>query len=171
MSRESSIRVSDPERERASASLAAHWEHGRLSVAELDQRLDLVLNATTRGELDKVFADLPVSDELSPRRVPRASRRLRLPGVRRFRRVVALREPPELAYEQALAFIAPMLDTGGFRIVVAQPPSILRFARQEGRSASVTMTFLPAQAGGTTLLAFGDAPRAVRSAFARLRDD
>ncbi|HEY5856598.1 MAG TPA: DUF1707 domain-containing protein [Aldersonia sp.] len=54
------VRIGTAERERALSRLSAHFSAGRLSVAEFDERSATVAAATTRGDLDGVFADLPV---------------------------------------------------------------------------------------------------------------
>jgi len=66
------VRVGTAERERALKELSAHFSAGRLSVAEFDERSAAVATATTRGDLDKLFADLPDPD---PEPEPPASRR------------------------------------------------------------------------------------------------
>ncbi|MGI8622502.1 MAG: DUF1707 SHOCT-like domain-containing protein [Solirubrobacteraceae bacterium] len=56
-------RASDAERERAVEVLRAANAEGRLEVAELEQRLDLVLAARTREELEATAADLPATKD------------------------------------------------------------------------------------------------------------
>src|SRR5215207_796857 len=53
------IRASDAEREHHAELLREHAAQGRLTVDELDERLDRVYAARTRGELAPVVADLP----------------------------------------------------------------------------------------------------------------
>jgi hypothetical protein len=53
------FRVSDADRERAAALLRDHFAAGRLSAAELDQRLAASLAAKTAGDLRRNLADLP----------------------------------------------------------------------------------------------------------------
>lgn len=53
------IRASDSEREEVVAQLAEHATTGRLTLAELDERMTDAFAATTRGELDRIVADLP----------------------------------------------------------------------------------------------------------------
>ncbi len=55
----SPTRASDAERERAAAALRAHYAEGRLSETELEQRAHAAYRATHRGELERLFADLP----------------------------------------------------------------------------------------------------------------
>ena len=76
------IRASDAEREQHAELLREHAAQGRLTVDELDERLDRVYAARTRGELAPVVADLP--QRRPP--APRPSRRLtpRRPEVAAF---------------------------------------------------------------------------------------
>jgi hypothetical protein len=53
------IRIGTAEREQAMQRLSDHFAAGRLSVAEFEERSAVVAAATTRGELDTVFVDLP----------------------------------------------------------------------------------------------------------------
>lgn len=53
------IRVSDADREQATARLREHYAQGRLSSEELEERVTAALNAKTYGDLRRVMADLP----------------------------------------------------------------------------------------------------------------
>ena len=53
------IRASDADREQAVASLRDHFAEGRLTRAELDERLTTALSAQTAGDLRRLMADLP----------------------------------------------------------------------------------------------------------------
>ncbi|WP_019932996.1 DUF1707 domain-containing protein [Nocardia sp. BMG111209] len=53
------IRIGTAEREQAMQRLSDHFAAGRLSVAEFDERSGVVAAAVTRGDLAKVFTDLP----------------------------------------------------------------------------------------------------------------
>jgi len=55
------MRISDAEREAAAAELREHFASGRLDTDELNERLDRVFAAKTRGDLNGLFADLPSS--------------------------------------------------------------------------------------------------------------
>ncbi len=68
------VRIGTAERERALSDLSTHFEAGRLSTAEFDERSATVAGATTRGQLDTVFADLP-SLEPEPEAKPAESAR------------------------------------------------------------------------------------------------
>jgi len=54
------FRASDADREQARRQLAAHARAGRLRGAEMDQRCLKASEAVTCGDLDTLFADLPV---------------------------------------------------------------------------------------------------------------
>jgi len=53
------VRASDVERDAAAAALQEHFAQGRLTLDELQERLDSVLAARTHGQLDQLFADMP----------------------------------------------------------------------------------------------------------------
>ncbi|QIS17962.1 DUF1707 SHOCT-like domain-containing protein [Nocardia terpenica] len=53
------VRIGTAEREEAMRRLSDHFTAGRLSVAEFDERSGFIAAAVTRGDLAKIFADLP----------------------------------------------------------------------------------------------------------------
>src|ERR1700722_10446797 len=53
------VRAGDADRDAAAAALAEHFAHGRLTLDELDARLDATLTATTHGELSQAAWDHP----------------------------------------------------------------------------------------------------------------
>ena len=53
------LRASDAERERAAETLRRHHADGRLTTDELEERTARAYAATTRGDLDQLFGDLP----------------------------------------------------------------------------------------------------------------
>jgi DNA-binding PadR family transcriptional regulator len=53
------LRISDGDRERATARLRDSFAEGRLTREELDERITAALNARTAGDLRRVTADLP----------------------------------------------------------------------------------------------------------------
>ncbi|CCQ17140.1 putative integral membrane protein [Rhodococcus sp. AW25M09] len=55
------IRIGTVDREKALEALSLHFSEGRLTVPEFDERSATITSATTRGELDKVFVDLPAA--------------------------------------------------------------------------------------------------------------
>jgi hypothetical protein len=53
------LRVSDADRDRVAGELGAHFQAGRLTQDEFDERLGQAINARTQGDLDELLADLP----------------------------------------------------------------------------------------------------------------
>src|SRR5215470_2949945 len=53
------MRVGDAEREATAAELREHYASGRLTLEELNERLDAAFAAKTRGDLNAVMRDLP----------------------------------------------------------------------------------------------------------------
>jgi len=67
------IRVSDAERDRAIAELSEHFQTGRLTQEEFDDRSGLALRARTGDDLRELFTDLPTGGtvpEPEPEREP-----------------------------------------------------------------------------------------------------
>jgi hypothetical protein len=60
------MRISDSDRERATARLRDHYAEGRLTADELDERITAALSARTVGDLRRVMADLPDSSMAQP---------------------------------------------------------------------------------------------------------
>jgi hypothetical protein len=61
MSDPSSLRAADSDREQLAGELREHMLAGRLSSEEFEQRLEKAYAASTRGELDALRSDLPIS--------------------------------------------------------------------------------------------------------------
>lgn len=59
------VKASDADRDAALALLSDHFQAGRLTSAELEERTGLALGARTLGELRCLMADLP-AESLSP---------------------------------------------------------------------------------------------------------
>jgi DNA-binding MarR family transcriptional regulator len=53
------VRVGDADRDAAAAALGEHFAQGRLTLDELNARLDATLTARTHGELSQAAHDLP----------------------------------------------------------------------------------------------------------------
>jgi len=67
------LRASDTDRERVADRLRTATGHGRITLDELEERLDAVYAAKTYGELAPITADLPLEDargEVGPPPVP-----------------------------------------------------------------------------------------------------
>jgi hypothetical protein len=65
------LRVSDAERDAVAAELAEHLKDGRLDTAEFDERVGQAVTAKTRGDLDRLMADLPRRAPVPPPAVRR----------------------------------------------------------------------------------------------------
>ncbi len=59
MGNDSTLRASDAERNEVADRLSRHFADGRLDQVEFKTRLDTAMSATTRGDLDGLFDDLP----------------------------------------------------------------------------------------------------------------
>jgi hypothetical protein len=68
--RPAAIRASDADRDAVVSDLSEHFQAGRLTVAELDERTGRALAARTWGELGELLADLPAARPAT--RVPAA---------------------------------------------------------------------------------------------------
>jgi Domain of unknown function (DUF1707) len=55
----SGLRVSDADRDRAIAELSEHFQAGRLTTDEFEDRTGQALKARTAGDLAELFTDLP----------------------------------------------------------------------------------------------------------------
>jgi hypothetical protein len=53
------LRIGDAERDAAATDLGEHYAAGRLTLDELNERLDAVFSSKTLGQLTQVMADLP----------------------------------------------------------------------------------------------------------------
>jgi hypothetical protein len=60
------LRVSDGERDQAVAELSEHFQAGRLTQDEFDDRSGRALQARTGGDLDGLFTDLPPRHAVIP---------------------------------------------------------------------------------------------------------
>jgi hypothetical protein len=53
------LRIGDAERDAAATDLGEHYAAGRLTIDELNERLDATFSAKTFGQLTRIMADLP----------------------------------------------------------------------------------------------------------------
>jgi hypothetical protein len=56
---DTAMRASDDERNAVADKLSRHYAEGRLDESEFKTRLDTAMSATTRGDLNGLFYDLP----------------------------------------------------------------------------------------------------------------
>lgn len=57
------MRIGDAERDRALAALKRHYQEGRLTFEEFDERTDAAATARTNGDLERVQRELPALPE------------------------------------------------------------------------------------------------------------
>jgi hypothetical protein len=76
------MRTSDADRERVAQILHGALSEGRITMAELEERLTAVYAAKTFGELQPVTADLPTTSITSAAVEPAATRALGFPDAR-----------------------------------------------------------------------------------------
>ncbi|HEY7260344.1 MAG TPA: DUF1707 domain-containing protein [Trebonia sp.] len=67
------FRVSDAERDQAVAELSEHFQAGRISQEEFEDRSGRALQARTRNDLSGLFTDLPHGAVAAPRSVGSAA--------------------------------------------------------------------------------------------------
>jgi Domain of unknown function (DUF1707) len=86
------MRVSEAERDRAVAELSGHYQAGRLTAGELEDRSGRALQARTGAELSDLFTDLPepAVSATGTRAVPARTSRPRSRPTLRSARIVFL---------------------------------------------------------------------------------
>jgi hypothetical protein len=102
------IRIGDREREAATDRLTAHAGAGRLTVEELEERLERVQAARVRADLRAVEADLPGPPERGRRRPPVAWDTAAMPAV------LVLLLAAAVALSVAVGHPVPPLFVGAF---------------------------------------------------------
>ena len=68
------MRASDADRDAVVSDLSEHFQAGRLTATELDERTGRALTARTWGELTELAADLPALRPVAPAAIPAAGR-------------------------------------------------------------------------------------------------
>ncbi|MGF7124605.1 DUF1707 SHOCT-like domain-containing protein [Rhodococcus sp. AG1013] len=121
------IRIGTAEREQALDALTRHFSDGRLTVTEFDERSGRIAAATTRGQLDTLFADLPALTASAPATAPEPSGDSDdTPGWRNSVMAVI----PFVAL--ALFFLVPMDNSWLFFLLIPATAAIL-FGGKKGR--------------------------------------
>jgi hypothetical protein len=72
--RPAATRASDADRDAVVSDLSEHFQAGRLTAAELDERTGRALTARTWGELTELASDLPALRPAAPPATPAAGR-------------------------------------------------------------------------------------------------
>lgn len=185
------MRAADVDREKVADELRTHCVDGRITLEELDQRLQGVMSALTIGELAELVSDLPTIVVRSERDLAESRVRVGPPGVLPFTRRFVVPASLQRTQDVALDTIAPALNghgyelisqsagglvferrsrSGGGRIVAAVlffPVGLLALIgrRERGR---IVISFEGRGAGKTNMTVHGTASRNVRKAFAQL---
>jgi Domain of unknown function (DUF1707) len=84
------LRVSDADRDQALAELSEHYQAGRLTLEEFEERSEQALRAKTARDLMGLFTDLPRSQARTAGAVSVPDARPRLPAARAITAAVAL---------------------------------------------------------------------------------
>jgi hypothetical protein len=121
------LRLSDADRDRAVAELSEHFEAGRLTVEELDERTGRVLRARTGKELADLFADLPRHQDPQVGTVADPGP-ARPPGLAR-------KPIPRIAI--AVLAIAALIGSHGLAALLLPALAVLLIIRRRARSGRV----------------------------------
>ncbi|MBM4481159.1 DUF1707 domain-containing protein [Prescottella equi] len=121
------IRIGTAEREQALAALSQHFSDGRLTVVEFDERSGRIAAATTRGQLDEVFSDLPSLTPSAPSKV--SPEPADVDGEKTWRNTV-MAVIPFVAL--ALFFVVPIDNSWLFFLLIPATAAIL-FGGRDGR--------------------------------------
>lgn len=114
------LRVSDAEREAVAEFLTQHYAEGRLTDAELSERVSAAYDARRESQLGALIRDLPPIE--APQPPARRLRRLRTPALTAFALVAAVLVLSALPTELSILFVAltvPMLIALSLVIVPA----------------------------------------------------
>ena len=184
------VRASDADRERVASELRGHCVEGRLTVEELEERLELAYGAVAVGELDRLVRDLP-GDRAKPGG-RRHRTRVGPPGNVPFTRRVELPASAARIRAEALQRIAPGLNASGYELASQSPhalvfersarprwvPFVAIFAFPLGlvalavrQTQRIVLSLEEQTPERTVLIVHGVAPRGVRKAFAELAED
>jgi hypothetical protein len=171
-------RASDSERERVVSRLRDAATIGRLSLAELDERVHTAYRSRTRGELAALLDDLP-----APRRATTPMRLPWFPGLSPFSASWRGAIDPRLHGANVLRFLGPVFTDCGYELVDRTSDRLVyrRTSRSMilallfglpglllGRSTATVTIDMLVEADGTLAVVQGVAPLRLRRAFARL---
>ncbi len=115
------MRASDADRDAVAADLSEHFQAGRLTAAELDERMGRALSARTWGELRELSVDLPAAG--SARQLPAAGSA----GARRLPSSVRVAQPllTALAGLAVIALVLVLAHAGWGMIWLLVPALII----------------------------------------------
>lgn len=125
----SSMRASDADRDRVLAELSQHYQAGRLTADELDERNGRALSARTMGDLEPLLSDLPSLHEPRPFG-PAPAAMTRGGGLRRVPPAALI--GPALVVAGVIALLITVLGHGTGHVVFAPVVIVLVLARVLG---------------------------------------
>jgi hypothetical protein len=183
------LRASDADREAAADALRRHAADGRLTVDELDERVEKAYGAVMLSELNSLQVDLPRL-AVRPQRPAGPRRRPRVPGRWSFTSRWHSPADARLTMRELMTFVVPPMERWGYE-VTQRWDGRLRFERETRPIWTVLVAVFMFPIGlvalvykdreritidldedehGTHLVASGIAPLPVRRAFAELED-
>ena len=118
--------IREGDRDAAVQRVQQAYSEGQLSDEEMDRRLDQVLTARTRHELDSALAALPAEDPGTTSKISAAAGRIQRRGVWRVPRTLKVQSAfgrvqldlSRAVFESSVVDIELHLGTGGARITV-----------------------------------------------------
>ena len=158
------MRASDAERARITDQLRVHCVAGRITVEELERRLEQAMSAQSVRELATLVHDLPPTARPVKPPTPQALR-VGLPGVRPFTYRLVIPSPLPRTRVAALDTIATGLNRSRWELM-HQTPTSLEFRRSGNERIVIDLE--PNGTTATTMIVHGRAPRSIRRQFAKL---
>ena len=182
------LRASDRDRDVVAEHLRKHCVDGRITLEELEERLEGVLAARTAADLSGFISDLPPLDapDRSRRDVGERPAKAGPVGVLPFTHRVVVPASCEETNRQVVSKLAPRLSDYGYELITQSPTGVVFecdsrppwtilvavFAFPVGlvalavkRNERIAISLEPRASGGTTMVVYGKAPRRVRKAF------
>jgi Domain of unknown function (DUF1707) len=184
------LRASDADREAAIEALHRHAAAGRLDVDELEERIEKAYAAKMLSELAALQVDLPRLAVRPHRPADRRRPRPRVPG--RYGFTYRWHSPADarITMRELMTFVVPPMERWGYELT-QRWDGRLRFERETRPVWTILVAVFAFPFGlfalfykdreritidfdedetGTHLIATGNAPLAVRRAFAELED-
>ncbi len=184
------MRASDADRDKVADELRIHCVEGRITLDELDIRLEGVMGSKTIRELAECVYDLPTITVAPPAGRVQPTPRIGPPGSLPFTRRVLVPAPLARTRDVALDTIAPALNGFGYELVSHSSAGLVFERRHRpGPGIVAAILFFPLGllallrsskrerivisldkrgSASTTMTIHGVASRRVRKAFAQL---
>ncbi|MDQ6606319.1 MAG: DUF1707 domain-containing protein [Actinomycetota bacterium] len=135
------MRASDADRDKVADELRIHCVEGRITLDELDHRLEGVMGAKTIRELAEFVYDLPTITVARPVDRAQPTPRIGPPGILPFTRRVLVPAPLARTRDVALDTIAPALNGYGYELL-SQSPAGLVFQRRRRPGPGIVAAIL-----------------------------